>query len=656
VAETIEIIITAKDRASGPLRDAKGEVEGLDKRAHRAGGSGGGLAKLGGALAGIGKAAFALGGLALASGGALAGIGIAANASMEQTEVAFGTLLGSGEKAAEFLNELRDFAAATPFEFPELADSAKKLLAMGFAADQIIPMMTTIGDTVGALGGGQAEIDRVTMALGQMQAKGKVSAEEMMQLAELGIPAWKILADQLGVTTAEAMKLAENGLIPADIAIQALRDGMDASFGGSMAAQAQTFNGLMSTLKDNAMLALQAFTGPLFDAAKEALTELGTAVSSPAFQEFAETMGARVGEAIGQFAGWLRSDGIPAAMEFAGFIQTNVIPALTDAYNWLSTNLPPAIQTLSEFWTNTLQPAIQTVSEYITTTVIPAITDVYTWIQTNLPPAIQTLSEFWTNTLQPAIQTVSEYITTTVIPAITDVYTWIQTNLPPAIQALADFWSNTLLPAITAIADFIQDPLVPLWNEITGLISDIIGPTDEFTDALGDLASWLLGQVKTGLETLWGLMDDIAGPFRTAAQVVGDWKGALKTATDAANGIISALRTMRDLINNMPKLPGIGTNATTMAGFAAGVGASLVGRAAGGPVAGGSPYLVGERGPELFVPRASGMIVPNHAIAPVSVGNITVNAAPGMNERRLAQLVREEITMMAASGATRGRI
>jgi hypothetical protein len=39
--------------------------------------------------------------------------------------------------------------------------------------------------------------------------------------------------------------------------------------------------------------------------------------------------------------------------------------------------------------------------------------------------------------------------------------------------------------------------------------------------------------------------------------------------------------------------------------------AALPGRAIGGPVTGGSPYMVGENGPELFVPGASGMIVPN---------------------------------------------
>jgi phage-related minor tail protein len=40
-------------------------------------------------------------------------------------------------------------------------------------------------------------------------------------------------------------------------------------------------------------------------------------------------------------------------------------------------------------------------------------------------------------------------------------------------------------------------------------------------------------------------------------------------------------------------------------------GFSLPGRAAGGPVSGGQAYIVGEQGPELFVPRASGTIVPN---------------------------------------------
>jgi hypothetical protein len=52
-------------------------------------------------------------------------------------------------------------------------------------------------------------------------------------------------------------------------------------------------------------------------------------------------------------------------------------------------------------------------------------------------------------------------------------------------------------------------------------------------------------------------------------------------------------------------------------------------RASGGPVSGGSPYLVGERGPELFVPGSSGSIVPNHALA----GGITIAPVYNIDNR-----------------------
>ena len=45
----------------------------------------------------------------------------------------------------------------------------------------------------------------------------------------------------------------------------------------------------------------------------------------------------------------------------------------------------------------------------------------------------------------------------------------------------------------------------------------------------------------------------------------------------------------------------------------------IFGRASGGPVTGGSPYVVGEKGPELFVPGSSGNIVPNHAMGGTNV-------------------------------------
>jgi hypothetical protein len=58
-------------------------------------------------------------------------------------------------------------------------------------------------------------------------------------------------------------------------------------------------------------------------------------------------------------------------------------------------------------------------------------------------------------------------------------------------------------------------------------------------------------------------------------------------------------------------------------------------RAAGGPVSGGSPYLVGEKGPELFVPGSSGSIVPNGAMGGTTIMNVTI-ANPIVSGEQLA--------------------
>ena len=60
-------------------------------------------------------------------------------------------------------------------------------------------------------------------------------------------------------------------------------------------------------------------------------------------------------------------------------------------------------------------------------------------------------------------------------------------------------------------------------------------------------------------------------------------------------------------------------------------GLPIVPRAMGGPVSAGAPYLVGERGPELFVPGKSGQIVPNHAMGGDTI-NVTINTSADPNE------------------------
>ena len=89
---------------------------------------------------------------------------------------------------------------------------------------------------------------------------------------------------------------------------------------------------------------------------------------------------------------------------------------------------------------------------------------------------------------------------------------------------------------------------------------------------------------------------------------------------------------------------------TVTAPLAAGIGGAIKSafgfRAMGGPVNSGSPYVVGEEGPELFVPRSSGSIVPNGAMGSSggSTGgvNVTYNIAAGVSRAELVPILEQE--------------
>ncbi|WP_029688717.1 tape measure domain-containing protein [Thermoanaerobacter sp. A7A] len=167
----------------------------------------------------------------------------------EQTQIAFETMLKSAEKAEKFLKEASQFANKTPFEFPELINSSKLLMAFGFEADKVLDMLKTIGDTASGLGAGSEGIDRITRALGQMRAKGRAQAEELLQLQELGVPANQILQEELGLTGEQIANIGKES-IEASKVIDALLRGMEKRFGGMMDNQSRTAKGMISTLKD----------------------------------------------------------------------------------------------------------------------------------------------------------------------------------------------------------------------------------------------------------------------------------------------------------------------------------------------------------------------------------------------------------------------
>ena len=197
---------------------------------------------------------------------------IGSNDEMEQYTTSLEVMLGSASKATAMIEKMRDFAAKTPLTLENVISGGSLLMSYGVDESNLIDTMTKLGD----LARGNAEkMDRITLAYGQMLAKGKVTGEELMQMAEAGVPLQTALAESIGVTGEEFSKMVSAGKVGIDDlnkAITGLTTG-NGKFAGMMEKQSQTMHGMLSTLLDNLSEFMRKMGEGAFGEVKSALQE-----------------------------------------------------------------------------------------------------------------------------------------------------------------------------------------------------------------------------------------------------------------------------------------------------------------------------------------------------------------------------------------------
>lgn len=144
-------------------------------------------------------------------------VGAAAETAVfdDRMVMAFDRLSHDGEKTYGHVKRL---AEQYGLQVDETAKSYKNFLALQFKpamADKLI----AIGADMQALGADAEEVQGIFRALGQIKAKGKVQAEEMLQLSERGVSQeliYDALGQQLGKSRDEIMSMQQAGKISAD--------------------------------------------------------------------------------------------------------------------------------------------------------------------------------------------------------------------------------------------------------------------------------------------------------------------------------------------------------------------------------------------------------------------------------------------------------
>lgn len=212
-------------------------------------------------------------------------------------KIGFQTLLGD-TRGQQMMNDLDAFAKATPFNSSQVISQTQRMLAMGWDAENIIKDMETIGDAAAATGKGEQGLQQIVTALAQIKTKGKLSTEELNQLAEAGISAKRYIAEGLGYGSGDAgiakmTKDLENGAISSGKALEALLGGMKEYQGMMDRTANETVSGLKSQLEDTFEINIARRWGQgLQDGAKEAFGSLVTLLDEAdgALTKFGDTV------------------------------------------------------------------------------------------------------------------------------------------------------------------------------------------------------------------------------------------------------------------------------------------------------------------------------------------------------------------------------
>lgn len=224
----------------------------------------------------------------------------------ENTLISLEAILGSKEAAEAMFKKATAFAAKTPFSSGQVANAFERLAASGFRGEELEKMMSSIGDLAGTE---VAKVDRALLVISQIKGKGKLQGEELMQLAEMGLPMNKIfesLAKSMGKTTDEVQKLLSAGKISADQGIGAIQATIAGTFGGRMEKASNSLAGLWSTLMsapEDVLFAqgdkLNALIDPIKKLVKTAIDMLGP--EAPAGKLLGQVF-VRAGDIIGRVA------------------------------------------------------------------------------------------------------------------------------------------------------------------------------------------------------------------------------------------------------------------------------------------------------------------------------------------------------------------
>lgn len=373
--------------------------------------------------------------------GTLVKEGVEYNATVEQLQTSFEVMTGSATKATDIVEKLKEIGAKTPFEFTGLAETTQLLMNYGFEADDAIDKMQMLGD----ISQGSADkMNRIATAYGQMSSAGKVSLEDIKQMIEAGFNPLQEISQSTGESMASLYDRISKGTISIDEITASME--RSTSAGGkyfqSMDKQSETFNGQISTLKDNFSNILGSILKPL--------SELLTNTILPAVNDFMGMLQEKIDNG-----------------SFDNFLQTlknilAVIVPLTAAFVTFKASLAISnlISNLKKGF-DTLKTSALALNAVLSANPIALVVSLIAGLIAGIIYLWNTNEEF-----REAVISIWETIKITIGNVVNSIVIFFTETLPNA-------W-NSFIVGLQNIAQNIWNTLVNTWNNIVAFFTETI--------------------------------------------------------------------------------------------------------------------------------------------------------------------------------------
>lgn len=166
----------------------------------------------------------------------------------EQLEIRLKAVMGSARDAEEAFSYIKQFARDTPYDVKQTTDAFMTL--KNFGLDPMDGTLRKVADASAKFGADMETVNRVSLALGQAWARGKLQGEEMMQMVDAGVPVLDLMSKALGKSASEIQDMAQKGELGKE-SIRLLIDEMGKVSEGAAHARVDTLAGSVSALGDS---------------------------------------------------------------------------------------------------------------------------------------------------------------------------------------------------------------------------------------------------------------------------------------------------------------------------------------------------------------------------------------------------------------------